>query len=79
MLCIVFRYAKHLGRVALHDLSTQSEGFSSRDLKELCEQAERRWAAAAISRNEARELKEGLPSSTDYLDSLRNKKRSLQM
>lgn len=70
--------------MSLHELSTESDGFSSRDLKDSCEQAERRWAAEVISsrknKGEADHLeKEGLPASTDYLQSLRNKRRTLQM
>ena len=73
------RYAKQLGRVALHELAKESEGFSSRDLKELCEQAERKWAAEVISKSQHDELEKGLPSSTYYMESLQNKRSTLQV
>ena len=74
---ILRRYAKHLGRVALYNLAKESEGFSSRDIKDMCEQAERRWAAQAISQNRTEDMEKGLPVLADYEESLRIKKQSV--
>jgi hypothetical protein len=42
-------YAKHLYDEELASLASQSKGLSSRDLKDVCEMAERRWARILIS------------------------------
>lgn len=42
------RYAKHLGAAELAQLADASEGSSCRDVKEVCENAERRWASKLI-------------------------------
>jgi len=64
------RYAKQLGRVALHDLAAGSEGFSSRDIKDVCEHAERTWASSIIAKGDKTAMSNGLPTSKDYIESL---------
>lgn len=41
-------YAKHLTQTDLHHLATITDGLSGRNLKDLCQSAERQWAAALI-------------------------------
>ena len=41
-------YAKHLSGDELHQLASITDGLSGRNLKDLCQAAERRWAATVI-------------------------------
>ena len=67
------RYAKQLGRSALSGLADQSEGLSSRDIKDICERAERTWASRLISEGNMDAVTRELPLSHDYYDALRIK------
>ncbi|CAE7667596.1 mspn-1, partial [Symbiodinium microadriaticum] len=67
------RYAKHLGRTALSSLAGQAEGLSSRDIKDICERAERTWASRMISQGKLDAVNKELPLSHDYMESLRIK------
>ena len=42
---ILEQYAQHLSAEELHQLASLTSGCSGRDLRDLCEQAERHWAA----------------------------------
>jgi ATP-dependent 26S proteasome regulatory subunit len=42
---ILAQYAKHLTSTQLDELAACTEGFSGRDLRDVCEQAERKWAS----------------------------------
>lgn len=42
---ILEQYAQHLSMEELHQLASLTSGCSGRDLRDLCEQAERHWAA----------------------------------
>lgn len=42
------RYARHLTDAQLHSLATEAVGFAGRDIKSVCEDAERRWAARML-------------------------------
>jgi SpoVK/Ycf46/Vps4 family AAA+-type ATPase len=55
-------YAKHLGREELESIAKASENLSGRDIKNLCERAERSWVTKIISGET--ELK--LPPSSQY-------------
>ncbi|CAM9690633.1 unnamed protein product, partial [Phaeothamnion confervicola] len=46
------RYAKHLSEAELKQLAASSRGVSCRDIKEVCELAERRWASKLIRKEE---------------------------
>ncbi|CAG9313386.1 unnamed protein product [Blepharisma stoltei] len=45
---IFMRYARHLTQAQLNQLADMSEGLSGRDIKAVCEDAERKWAAAIL-------------------------------
>lgn len=64
------KYAKQLSRLTLNELSDLSAGFSNRDIKEVCEYAERSWAAKIIEQADVTAMKNGLPTSTDYIEAL---------
>lgn len=61
---ILARYAKQLGDGEARALADRTRGFAGRDLRDACEQAERRWAAKII-RGEAPEG--SLPPLSEYL------------
>lgn len=67
------RYAKHLGRIALRELANGSANLSSRDIKDICERAERTWASRMIADGKLDAVKTELPLSHDYMDALKVK------
>jgi SpoVK/Ycf46/Vps4 family AAA+-type ATPase len=60
-------YAKQLCESELLTLSRESEGISGRNIKDVCEHAERRWASKLIKSEEYKEL----PDLNEYLASLK--------
>lgn len=70
------KYAKQLGRTTIIELAEMSEDFSNRDIKDVCEMAERAWAAKAIAQGDPQALAKGLPTSVDYKEALENRKQS---
>jgi SpoVK/Ycf46/Vps4 family AAA+-type ATPase len=73
------KYAKQLGRMPLNTLAESSEGMSNRDIKEICEHAERSWASKMIEQADVTGIKQGLPTSSDYLESLEIRKKAKEM
>eukprot|EP00903_Cladosiphon_okamuranus_P011315 g10667.t2 len=57
-------YAKQLSYNELETLATISAGMSGRDMKEICQHAERRWASKLVKGQETGEL----PSLKEYVD-----------
>jgi SpoVK/Ycf46/Vps4 family AAA+-type ATPase len=62
---ILRKYAHHLGETEIAALAMATPGMAGRDLRDVCEQAERRWAAAIV-RGQASEQE--LPSLQMYMD-----------
>ena len=58
---IFANYAVHLGEEELDTLGARSAGLSGRNIKDVCEHAERRWARKIIIKNEG-----VTPPSADY-------------
>ncbi|GJR33407.1 katanin p60 ATPase-containing subunit A1 isoform X1 [Tanacetum coccineum] len=67
---IVAQYAKHLAKTELAELAVVTEEMSGRDIRDVCQQAERRWASKII-RGQAHKDVEGasLPPLQEYIDS----------
>ncbi len=63
------RYAKHLSAPELARLAEASEGFSCRDVKEVCENTERKWASKTI-RGDA---KGPTPTLKEYIGQLKSR------
>lgn len=72
-IAIFLRYARHLELSDIKKLAEMSQDFSGRDIKNICEDAERMWAALVL-RGETEEYK--VPFSF-YLASLKSRKISL--
>eukprot|EP01026_Neomeris_dumetosa_P030998 TRINITY_DN2465_c0_g1_i9.p1 TRINITY_DN2465_c0_g1~~TRINITY_DN2465_c0_g1_i9.p1 ORF type:complete len:253 (-),score=37.17 TRINITY_DN2465_c0_g1_i9:195-953(-) len=64
---ILLQYAQHLSDVERQQLALVTVGMSGRDLRDVCEDAERRWASKII-RGEINEGEKQLPSIDEYLE-----------
>lgn len=67
-------YARHLPPNESANLAAAAEGASGRDLRDVCEAAERRWAARRV-RSEAITRGQALPPAAEYRDALRARLR----
>ena len=54
-------YAKHLAEEHIESLAMLTEGFSGRSLRDLCQSAERHWAAAMVRQGNVENLKGDIP------------------
>lgn len=63
---IFTRYAKHLTSNELKQLGQDTEGFSCRDIKEMCEHTERKWASKLLRKETSQEL----PNIEAYLSTV---------
>lgn len=68
------RYAKHLNQSTLYELAEKSDGMSCRDIKDVCEHAERKYASELISKQTKIV---GMPASKDYVECLLIRKKSI--
>lgn len=71
---ILMLYAKHLRPSEYAALAAQAEGASGRDLRAVCEAAERRWAARRV-RKEAAARSQPLPPASEYEEALRQRRQ----
>lgn len=62
---ILEQYAQQLSKQELEHLAHKTAGFSGRDLRDVCEQAERRWAAKVIRKQACRDT---APPLQEYVD-----------
>ena len=65
-------YAHHLSPAELERLAAASPGASGRDIRDICQAAERKWAASRV-RGEARAKGRALPPVEEYERSLRER------
>ncbi|KAL3627428.1 hypothetical protein CASFOL_028791 [Castilleja foliolosa] len=67
---IVAQYAKHLTKPELAELAAVTEEMSGRDIRDVCQQAERRWASKIIrGQAEKNEEQSPLPPLREYTES----------
>lgn len=75
---IAAQYAKHLTKTELAEFALVTEGLSGRDIRDVCQQAERRWASKVIRGQAGNVPKEGsLPPLQEYVESAMNRRKSL--
>ncbi|BBH00700.1 P-loop containing nucleoside triphosphate hydrolases superfamily protein [Prunus dulcis] len=78
---IAAQYAKHLTESELDELATATEGMSGRDIRDVCQQAERSWASkiirGQISKDGGEQGSILLPPLQQYLDSALNRLKGL--
>ena len=77
-----YAYQFHQDTTTLNKLAEISEGFSCRDIKEICEHAERKLASKLINRgkiknNQETEDNSVVPSLEDYMSSISYRKSSM--
>lgn len=67
---IAAQYAKHLAKTELAELAAATQEMSGRDIRDVCQQAERRWASKVI-RGQAHKDEDGasLPPLQEYIES----------
>jgi SpoVK/Ycf46/Vps4 family AAA+-type ATPase len=68
-IAIFGRYAKQLDNKSLTELGVVTEGMSSRDIKEACQHAERKWTARVIEQGQKISTS-NLPTIKDYMSSI---------
>lgn len=75
---IAAQYAKHLKEPELVELAAVTDGMSGRDIRDVCQQAERRWASKIIRGQVPKDAEEVcLPPLQIYLESAVERKNSL--
>ncbi|KAJ7552712.1 hypothetical protein O6H91_06G066400 [Diphasiastrum complanatum] len=74
---IVAQYARHLTATDLASIAVVTEGMSGRDLHDICQQAERRWASKLIKGLAGDPPSHGLPPVQEYIESALKRQRSL--
>ncbi|KAL9243486.1 hypothetical protein vseg_017367 [Gypsophila vaccaria] len=76
---IAAQYAKHLTKSELFEFSLAAEGLSGRDIRDVCQQAERRWASKVIRSKAANAPREEapLPPLQEYIESASSRRKSL--
>ncbi|CAA7406987.1 unnamed protein product [Spirodela intermedia] len=76
---IASQYAKHLKVSELAQLSEATEGMSGRDIRDVCQQAERRWASKLIRGQAASDAADiHLPPLEEYVKCAEVRQRTLQ-
>lgn len=75
---IAAQYAKHLAKTDLTELAAATEEMSGRDIRDVCQQAERRWASKVI-RGQAQKDENGasLPPVQEYIESALERHKAL--
>ncbi|XP_019098173.1 PREDICTED: 26S protease regulatory subunit 7-like isoform X1 [Camelina sativa] len=76
---IIAQYAKQLSKPELLQLAQATETMSGRDIRDVCQGAERTWASKLIRRAKAggEEQKITLPPIQEYLDSAEARRKAL--
>ncbi|MFH1590093.1 MAG: ATP-binding protein [archaeon] len=68
-------YAKHLENPELEILASQSNNLSGRNIKDVCEDAERRWASKIIRKEVD---KKELPNTEEYIGALKSRASEIE-
>ncbi|CAL5410588.1 unnamed protein product [Camellia sinensis] len=75
---IAAQYAKHLAKSDLAAFAKVTEEMSGRDIRDACQQAERRWASKIIRGQANKDAENGsLPPLQEYIESAMDRRRAL--
>ncbi|OVA20008.1 AAA+ ATPase domain [Macleaya cordata] len=76
---IAAQYAKHLKKSELVEFAAATEEMSGRDIRDVCQQAERHWASKIIRGQAPRDAAEqgNLPPLQEYLESAMTRRKAL--
>ncbi|MCO5550670.1 hypothetical protein L7F22_004160 [Adiantum nelumboides] len=76
---IAAQYARHLTPDELTAIAASTEGMSGRDLRDICEQTERRWASEVIRTNANTPKAHGLPPVDYYIVCAQKRRAAIQV
>ncbi|XP_011046997.1 PREDICTED: 26S protease regulatory subunit 7 homolog isoform X1 [Populus euphratica] len=75
---IAAQYAKHLTESELEEFARVTEDMSGRDIRDVCQQAERSWASKIIRGQASKDGEQGnLPPLAEYTESAMNRRKAL--
>lgn len=74
---IAAQYAKHLTEPELVEFAKVTEGMSGRDIRDVCQQAERSWASKIIRRQANKDEEGILPPLQEYIESATSRRNAL--
>ncbi|XP_010252532.1 PREDICTED: katanin p60 ATPase-containing subunit A1 [Nelumbo nucifera] len=75
---IAAQYAKHLKKSELIEFASVTEEMSGRDIRDICQQAERHWASKIIRGQVPSDAQQGrLPPVQEYIESALNRRKAL--
>ncbi|KAJ6401994.1 hypothetical protein OIU84_014132 [Salix udensis] len=75
---IAAQYAKHLTESELEEFARVTEDMSGRDIRDVCQQAERSWASKIIRGQGSKDGEQGnLPPLAEYTGSAMNRRKAL--
>lgn len=75
---ITAQYARHLTSHELAAIAAASEGMSGRDLRDICQQAERHWASKLIRNHSGSPMAYGLPPIQEYMECTEKRRLTVQ-
>ncbi|XP_031743223.1 ATPase family AAA domain-containing protein 1-B isoform X2 [Cucumis sativus] len=76
---IAAQYAKQLTQPELKEFARNTEGMSGRDIRDICQQAERSWASKIIRGKVSKTGEHGiLPPLEEYIECAMNRRKALQ-
>lgn len=74
---IAAQYARHLSTPELVTFALVTEGMSGRDLRDICQHAERRWASKLIRGQVGEPSTHGLPPIQEYIECAQKRQRTV--
>ncbi|KAG8385785.1 hypothetical protein BUALT_Bualt03G0081400 [Buddleja alternifolia] len=75
---IIAQYAKHLTKSDLAELAAVTDEMSGRDIRDVCQQAERHWASKIIRGQAPKTEEQGsLPSLNEYIQSAMKRRTAI--
>ncbi|XP_062160602.1 uncharacterized protein LOC133867854 isoform X1 [Alnus glutinosa] len=75
---IAAQYAKHLTKPELDQFARVTEEMSGRDIRDVCQQAERLWASKIIRGQAPKDAEQGgLPGLQEYIESAMTRRKAL--
>ncbi|KAG6552815.1 hypothetical protein Mapa_005763 [Marchantia paleacea] len=74
---IAAQYAQHLSATELASLAAVSEGMSGRDLHDICQQAERKWASKLIRGMAGSPPSQALPPIQEYIECAEKRRQTI--
>jgi len=74
---IAAQYARHLSTPELATFALITEGMSGRDLRDICQQAERHWASKLIRGQVGEPSTHGLPPIQEYMECAQKRQQTV--